>query len=434
MKFWDIISTSNANLLRNKGRTFLTMLAIFIGAFTIIMTTGISTGFDSYIDRQVSSVGANDYLEVLPASMAQQINAVSSGSNGVNEYKPASDDDTHSTQVLTESDLKKIRKINGVKSAKFYRQFQVEYITLGGKHKKYETNVATKPTDTMKIDLAAGRDTKIDGDKAEIVLSDKFVKPLGFKNNQDAIGKTVKLGVVSQATSKISETEVKVVGVQNASLVGIGSALINEKAGDGIDAIANKGMPKEYTGRHYAILVNLASDYANKSGVNKVKKEVTKLGYGSMTVSDGADMIKLFFGAITSVLTIFGVIALVAASIGIINTLYMSVQERTSEIGLMKAMGLSKGKIFAMFSTEAAAMGFWSAMAAVVVAYLSKGAINNWASNSIVQGLPGFTLVALDPRTLVTIVVVIMLIAFVAGTLPARSASRKDPIDALRYE
>jgi putative ABC transport system permease protein len=145
-------------------------------------------------------------------------------------------------------------------------------------------------------------------------------------------------------------------------------------------------------------------------------------------------MIKSFFDAIILVFTIFGGIALLAASIGIINTLFMAVQERTREIGLMKAMGLGKGKIFLMFSIEAISLGFWGSAIGVGVAYLAKAIINPIAADTFLKDLPGFHLMEFDILTLAWLILLVMAIAFLAGSLPARRAAKKDPIEALRYE
>jgi putative ABC transport system permease protein len=153
-----------------------------------------------------------------------------------------------------------------------------------------------------------------------------------------------------------------------------------------------------------------------------------------MTVDDQVGMVKNFFDAIITVFTIFGGIALLAASIGIINTLFMSVQERTREIGLMKAMGLSRGKIFTMFSFEAIMLGFWGSVVGISVAYIAGTIANRVAIETFLSDLPGFTLVVFDITNLIVIVLVVMTIAFLAGTLPARRAANKDPIEALRYE
>ena len=88
MKLYDIIRMANSNLWRNKSRTLLTVLAVFIGAFTIMMTTGINTGVNNYIDKQVAAVGSEDYLQIMPAQMAEQLESLMSGSNDVREYRP----------------------------------------------------------------------------------------------------------------------------------------------------------------------------------------------------------------------------------------------------------------------------------------------------------------------------------------------------------
>jgi putative ABC transport system permease protein len=135
-----------------------------------------------------------------------------------------------------------------------------------------------------------------------------------------------------------------------------------------------------------------------------------------------------------TVLKIFGGIALVAASIGIINTLLMSVQERTREIGLDKALGMSNGRVFMNFAAEAIFLGFWGSLFGIIVWFLIGKGVNFITHETILSSLPSFQLIIFRPLDLVGITVVIMFIALLAGVLPARKASKKDPIDSLRYE
>ena len=65
MKILDIIKDANANLLRNKLRSFLTILAIFIGSFSIISTSAIQAGVNDFIDSQVDSYGGDGYLAIV---------------------------------------------------------------------------------------------------------------------------------------------------------------------------------------------------------------------------------------------------------------------------------------------------------------------------------------------------------------------------------
>ena len=209
---------------------------------------------------------------------------------------------------------------------------------------------------------------------------------------------------------------------------------MNDKAGELIEDITMAGLPDEYRNQANAIVAQLDDDHIDEEAAQEVKDKLEEMGYSSMTLTDTVSMIKSFFDAITTVLTIFGAISLLAASIGIINTLYMAVQERTREIGLMKSMGLSKAKIFGMFSIEAIALGFWGGILGLIIAYITRSVVNPLASRTFLAGLPGFTLVEFNPLYLVIIIVVVMVIAFLAGTLPARRAAGKDPIEALRYE
>lgn len=65
MKIQDTIAAASSSLWRNKGRTILTIIAIFIGAFTISITTGITIGVNDYINKQVANVGRKDQLSIM---------------------------------------------------------------------------------------------------------------------------------------------------------------------------------------------------------------------------------------------------------------------------------------------------------------------------------------------------------------------------------
>lgn len=429
MKFYDMVRLANASLWRNKSRTLLTVLAIFVSAFTIIMTTGINMGVNDYIDRQVASVGAKGYLQVMQKATADRTTSLMGGSNDVQEY---TDSTTSHSATMTQVDIDKIRKVKGIKSAKNYKTASSDYVSLGGNNKKYKFNVMILPTESIHLDLAAGRNVDMNSDQAELVLPDKYLSALGFDSAKSALGKEVKIGATASVTKQHDEVTMKIVGVQNESVVGFGSGWINDAAGQAINNIVMAGMPDEYRNQSYEVVAQLETGYYDRA--DEVKNELKEMGYAAMTLDDSISMMKSFFNAITTVLTIFGAIALVAASIGVINTLYMAVQERTREIGLQKSMGLSSGKVFGMFSLEAIALGFWGGVLAVLAAYIAKAVVNPLASSTFLAGLHGFTLIVFSPVHLILTVVMVMLIAFLAGTLPARRAASKDPIEALRYE
>ncbi len=112
----------------------------------------------------------------------------------------------------------------------------------------------------------------------------------------------------------------------------------------------------------------------------------------------------------------------------------MSVQERTREIGLMKAMGMSGPRIFALFSTEAVFIGFLGSAIGAGVAMLVGGVISTVLADGLLQDLVGLQLLAFTPAAIASVLALVMGIAFLAAVLPASRAARQSPIDSLRYE
>ena len=434
MRLTDIIKRANHNLWHNRSRTILTTLAITVGSLTIMLTVGINAGVNGYIDKQVESTGGNDIIEVMPKGVADRMSSMMTlGATEVQEYR--SNQGQNQQVSLTDRDLVGIKRLKGVKLAKLSDLLYSSYITRDrDEAKKYKLTVGPLAASSIKLDLAAGRSVRIDGSEAEAILPDRYLEPLGFSSAKQAIGQMVRVGVPHRLGDQIDEVKIRIVGVQNQSIVGFGRVFLNDAAGRLISSAYLTGMPEALQSQHGLIIIQVKPGYESKEKLAQIKQELTDMGYSSISEDDYISSIKLFFNAITVILTIFGVIALITASIGIVNTLLMSVQERTREIGLMKAMGLSSGRIFALFSLEAVSLGFWGGMLAAGLAVVIKQTVNPWAGHNFLSGLPGFNLIELNPLYVGAIVVIVMVVAFLAGTLPAKRATKQDPIQALRYE
>ena len=134
---------------------------------------------------------------------------------------------------------------------------------------------------------------------------------------------------------------------------------------------------------------------------------------------------------ITYVLIAFVAISLVVSSIMIGVITLISVQERTKEIGILRAIGASKKDVSGMFNAETIIVGFSAGLLGVVVTYLLTSPIN--AILLHFTGLAGLRAV-LPPEAAVMLVAISVVLTLVAGIIPSRSAAKKDPVVALRTE
>lgn len=421
MKFVDIIKTATPNLLRSKTRTILTMIAIFIGAFTIAMTIGMNIGVNDFVTQQVGSIGGEQTLFVQPD--------VGTTEEGPQKYE-AKTADTNGGTILTLKDLEKIKAVKGVDAITAIPLSSADYIS-GANHQKYV--LSTMVDMGAKNQIATGRSVNQDAKEAEITLEKDLVKALGYKSEKAALNQTVEIGVTSPATGEQKTFKAKIVGIKKFTLVQGGLSTVNQAFDQATTNFHEAGLPDSMKNQYYGFFTNSKPD-TSKADMIKIKKAVTKLGYHAETLEDQITTIRQVVNAITGTLILFGSIALIAASFGIINTLFMSVQERTREIGLMKAMGLSRGKVFLLFSIEAILIGFFGSLFGILAAIPAGHLINDMGTKSFLKGLEGLKLIDFNPLAILSIMCLIMFIAFLAGTLPARRAAKLDAITALRYE
>ncbi len=429
MKLSDLLSTASANMWRSKGRTFLTIVAIFIGAMTITLTNGIGTGIKSYLNRQVKSFGAPNVLLVTltnkqtspgsgPAKYTYNPNATVSASG------------LHNKQLLMSSKgLAVIKSIPNITSVVAAHSLSPDYIT--GKGDKYQLSLAQQIGDAAP-DMVVGQGVNANSTQNQLTIPVSYVQPLGYGSNRAIIGAHVTIGITSG--QGVRKTVVAtVVGVQQKNLISQSVAYANNALAGQLYSIQTAGIPAARANTFLTAYATFPKNLTTTQ-LDTIKSKLKAKGFTAKTIQDQESTIFTAINAIIIVFDMFGAIALLAASFGIINTLYMSVQERTKEIGLMKALGMSRHKVYALFSIEAVLLGFWGSVLGVGFAALVGKAINAIAVHGFLKGFPGLTLLTFPPRTIAIVVIGIMLIAFLAGTLPALRASRKDPIEALRYE
>ncbi|GHF04573.1 ABC transporter permease [Pseudolysinimonas yzui] len=434
MRTPDLIVSAVANTFRSKTRTALTVVAIFVGGFTLTLTSGMGTGINAYIDDTVTGIGASDVMTVTKVS--ESAGTGFGGDSGPAEYNPDAIDSGQVGQgtviALTPDDLDTLAGIDGVLDVQATKSISADYIVVGD-GTPYVVGVGAL-VEGQTLQLAAGEAPDDASDAFEVVLPVSYVEPLGFAENADAVGRSVTIALTDAERTR-HLVEATIVGVAEEGIASPAGASIvpNDALTDELYATQNIGLPSDLTERYAQASVWFASD-ATDAQIAALKERLADAGYSGTTVADQLGAFTTVIDGIVLVLNAFAVIALLAASFGIVNTLLMSVQERTREIGLMKAMGMGSGKVFGLFSLEATFIGLLGSGIGVILGMLAGTAISSVLSTGLLADLPGLTLIAFDPVSIVVIVLVVMGVAFLAGTLPAARAAKADPVESLRYE
>lgn len=430
----DLVASAVSNTFRSKTRTLLTILAIFIGAFTLTITNGLGTGINRYIDDTISSIGATD---VMTAVKNGETAGAGFGSDGPTEYDPdaiasGQPGPPGSTVVaMSADDLATLQGIDGVLDAQAVTSITADYIQFGGGTRYVVSVGSVVPGQT--VQLSAGEQPDDEASELELALPVSFVEPLGFANAEAAIGQTVSVAV-SDAVRTQHVVDAIVVGVSEETFAAGGASIIpNAALTDELATAQNTGLPEAEQGQFAQATVSFDPN-ASDDEVAALKDRLTDAGYTGTTVADQLGAFRTIIDGIVLVLNAFAIIALLAASFGIVNTLFMSVQERTREIGLMKAMGMGSGRVFSLFSLEAVFIGFLGSAIGAGIGILVGSGLSAVLSGALLADLPGLTLLAFDPVSILTVILLVMAIAFLAGTLPAARAARADPVESLRYE
>ena len=162
---------------------------------------------------------------------------------------------------------------------------------------------------------------------------------------------------------------------------------------------------------------------------NKNKSDEDKIVYTDLAEALTSTIMDIV-NIITIVLSIIAAISLLVSSIMISIIIYVSVIERTKEIGVMRSIGARKKDVARIFSAEAITIGLISGVIGVIISY-----ILDLPLSLIVSQLLGSKFVAILPiQYAILLVVISVLLTFIAGILPSRKASKKDPVTALRTE
>lgn len=428
MKLFDLIKIANRNLFRSKLRTFLTVMAIFVGTLTLVMTNALGDGLKDYIEKQVKNIESTEVIFV--RKKLPEENGEKPKPDAPVEYKDAQADeqgnmiDPNSLNVSLgqmESLAKEFPEIKKVTPA---FRMDAEYITIDGA-KKFQVDLGMLSSG-IKQKTEAGK--TIDGE-GQIMLPLSLGKAFD-ENLPSLIGKTATVAYKVGQNGEIRTIPLKIVGVSTKGMMANFNSFVDAHTARKIYDDQQK--ETESYNKFYNFTLQLNT--SDEKQIEETKKKLNEKGFEAMTFADQEKRTYDAIGIMQIGLNLFAFIALLAASFGIINTLVIAVLERTKEVGLQKALGMGRGKVFLLFAFESILIGFWGAVSGIAAGIIIGVLANAYLAKTYLESFEGYSLFVFTPFAILFVTLLVCGIAFVAGVLPAFRASRLNPIDALRYE
>jgi len=380
------------NIFRRKMRAFLTIFGIAIGVFALVVMGSIAEKLTLLVD------GGVQYYQGKVVVFPKVTNS--------------------STSLLSIDRQRDLEKIHGVAAVSA----------------QVSANLTTE-TATVSFGPAAavgGSDGRGDSyEKFKITYSDgRALKPT--ENGKVAVGSDLvkKLGAVVGGTVKIRDKYYEVVGIANKTLTTPDTTVFmtlpdaQKIAADDLPDVIKNSVNSATLVSDFAVY---PQDGEQPSVVAAaVKRKVD--GVEAYTSTEFEQQIKAPLQVFTSIIYAIGAISLLVGGLSVINTMTMSVSERTREIGIRKAIGASDGQVMAQFVAESAVIGLLGGLGGLAFG-LIVAALGNAAGAA-----SGQALFLVTTRLMVISVAFAVFLGVISGLYPAWHAARLNPVAALRYE
>jgi ABC-type lipoprotein export system ATPase subunit/ABC-type antimicrobial peptide transport system permease subunit len=414
-----------SSLVRRKLRTTLSSAGVAIGIAAMAIIVSFATGIQDSLTNAFAISG--------------QLQQVSVGDSNFGLADPSKH------KVLDASALSRLAGLPHVKDA--YGNLFIQGSMTGGQttltnvYLSSFTPLSETPKALAKF-LAAGSFPSSDNAN-QVMITRDAARQLGFKPSS-AIGQKVTFhgqypgffvgGTGQQAASVSLPLELTVVGVLTNSGIGNGTAIfISAPYTTSTDYWARMAKANQWTTDEFNSITLISE---SPGTVDTVAKEVKDLGYQATTSSDFLKGFGQFITYLTLGLSGLAAIALIVACLGIANTMYTAVLERTREIGILKALGARSGDVRSMFMSEAAMIGLLGGAVGLLIA-AGVSAAGNVIVNNIAagQGIPlDLSVFRITVWLVAGALGLATIFSALSGFFPALRASRLDPVTALRYE
>lgn len=420
--FRQMFRMSMQHMRRMWLRYLLIIFGSSIGISSIVVMLGLGSGIQNYMNHQITSQ-VNPTAVQVSKKTGKVSTAARKKATSAAAYKAAVNQEqvtAAKNAEVTTANVKQLAAIKHVKSAKlgYYTSTQASY--------KKTTVTASLQTDNPTI-LSK---TIKDGSRPEngqVLIGRKLAKKMvGKKNYQQALNKklTVKLATVNRKNQFVTVSQTLTVsgitGSDDTSVV-----------------VLPQTVKKMLTAKNVAYRPNFAIVQIDKlANVKQVEHQIKaikgtnkKQQYNYTGIGDLIDSLNTYIRLATNVLTGVAGIALLVSAIMIIVVLYVSVSERTREIGVLRALGARKRDISHLFFAEALTIGV---LAAVMGLLFGEGW--QFLSNMAIYSLIKYPIVRISGAAMLGGITVSVVISLLAALAPAHMAARLDPVESLSHE
>ena len=393
-----------------KLRSWLTILGIVIGVAAVISIMSLGDAMESSMNEQLGDLGGD--ILTITAGYSRGGGMFGPGRGGFDGTSQATEEEI----ILDRTDLQALRGVSEIKyiDTQIRGSVDVSYlgksgsVSLTGVDQKTWSDITTEEIDEGRMLDSADQNVIVIGGR---LASDYFDQPLGINKKLTIEGSSFRVvGILDdQSTTIYMPIKMAYNLIDDAEAGVYDSIIIKVKDEDNLDKTIEDIEKKLMIVRH---VTNTTRDFSISS--NKEMQE---------TRSEMMESMNLFLLAIAGV-------SLIVGAVGIANTMFTSVLEKTKEIGIMKAIGAKNRDILLIFLLNAALIGLVGGLLGVLFGMLLSGALPSLMGDMRMFG--GGTLVSMDSVVLALSVSVI--VGVVAGAIPAYQASRLRPVDALRHE
>lgn len=395
MKILDLFFLTLENLKNRKSRVIFTILGVSVAIGTILFLVSLGYGLQKTLLQKITTEEALLTLDI---------------------FSPA-------TKIITlnEENLKKVSQLEFVEkvSEKTTYSGQASFLSLIS-----ETNLNLVKPDFFSLEGIFPQIGRIfdQKDSQKIVINSSLVKLFNLEV-KEALGKKIK--ILSLFLKREGKTETLKIE-RDFEIIGV---ILEE--GESQIYLKKEDLPELEIKEYQLAKVKIK----DSQKMREARKILVEMGFSVSALSDTVEQANKIFRAIQIILGFFGVIALIVATIGLINTMTISLLERTNEIGIMQALGASPQDVKKIFLAESLVIGFLGGVGGIFLGIFGAE-VFNWGLNILAKSLGGqaVELFYYPLWFLLFIIFLSLFVGLIGGLWPAQRAAKLNPLEALRYK